>query len=50
VTQRLHWSFPDPSIVQGTREQKLAFTRKVRDQIKAKIQAWCEEVCAPVTG
>jgi arsenate reductase len=45
VTQRLHWSFPDPSAIQGTHEEKLARTCEIRDEIKAKIEAWCEEVC-----
>jgi arsenate reductase len=45
VTKRLHWSFPDPSSFQGTHEEKLAGIRKVRDLIKAKIEAWCAEVC-----
>ena len=45
VTKRLHWSFPDPSSMQGTREEKLAKTREVRDTIKAKIEAWCAEIC-----
>jgi len=46
VTQRLHWSFPDPSAFPGTRDEKLAQTRKVRDQIKSKIEKWCAEVCS----
>ncbi len=46
VTQRLHWSFPDPSSFKGTHEERLAGTRTVRDTIKAKVEAWCEEVCA----
>ena len=37
VRDRLHWSFIDPSSFQGTAEEKLAQTRIVRDQIKAKI-------------
>ncbi len=45
ITKRLHWSFPDPSAFQGTREEKLARTREVRDLIKAKIEQWCGEVC-----
>ena len=45
VTTRLHWSFPDPSAIQGTHEEKLARTREIRDMIKAKIAAWCEQVC-----
>jgi arsenate reductase (thioredoxin) len=45
VTKRLHWSFPDPSALQGTPEEKLAKTREVRDIIEEKIEAWCAEVC-----
>lgn len=45
ATQRLHWGFPDPSSFQGTHEEKLAGTRKVRDTIKARIQAWCADRC-----
>ena len=45
VTRRLQWSFPDPSSFQGSREEKLAGTRKIRDAIKAKIESWCTEVC-----
>ena len=45
VTERLHWSFPDPSAIQGTHDDKLACTREIRDLIKAKIEMWCEEVC-----
>lgn len=48
VTTRLHWGFPDPSSFQGTPEEKLAGTRNVRDTIKAKIEAWCAEVCPAV--
>jgi arsenate reductase len=47
ITKRLHWSFPDPSTLVGSREQKLVEVRKIRDQIRDKIQAWCEEVCQP---
>jgi|SRR6516162_6297957 arsenate reductase len=43
-TKRLHWGFPDPSSFQGTHEENLAGTRKVRDTIRAKIEAWCAEV------
>jgi arsenate reductase (thioredoxin) len=45
ITQRLHWSFPDPSAVPGTHEEKLARTREIRDTIKAKVEAWCAEMC-----
>ncbi len=45
VTQRLHWSFPDPSGFPGTHEEKLARTREVRDAIRQQVAQWCDEVC-----
>ncbi len=45
VTRRLHWSFPDPSAIQGTHGQKLERTRQIRDLIKDQVQKWCDEVC-----
>jgi len=39
--KRLHWSFPDPSRVIGTTDEKLAQVRKIRDEIFAKIDNWC---------
>jgi arsenate reductase len=46
VTFRLHWSFPDPSALTGTYQQRLEGTRKIRDEIRARIEMWCEEMCA----
>ena len=43
--ERLHWSFPDPSAFGGTHEQKLDQTRKVRDEIAARISVFCVEAC-----
>ena len=40
---RLHWPFEDPADFNGPEEEKLAFFRKVRDQIKTKIQSWLDE-------
>jgi arsenate reductase len=45
VAKRLHWGFPDPSTLVGSREQKLAEVRRIRDEIRDKVQAWCREVC-----
>lgn len=45
ITRRLHWSFPDPSALQGTHEEKLAGTREIRDAIKRRIEEWCAETC-----
>jgi arsenate reductase len=46
VTRRLHWSFADPSALTGSREERLKGTRKIRDQIRARIEMWCDEMCA----
>ena len=35
---RLHWSFPDPSRAQGTREKRLAVFRAIRDAISARVE------------
>lgn len=40
VTERLHWSFEDPSAYNGTQEEKLARFCQVRDQIKQQIIDW----------
>jgi arsenate reductase len=46
VTQRLHWSFPDPSQASGSDEEKMQQVRVVRDQIRAQIEEWAEGVPA----
>lgn len=45
ITNRIHWSFPDPSALTGTHDVKMAGVRKIRDAIRAQIAAWCQEVC-----
>ena len=42
--KRLHWSFPDPSQLQGSREEKLAQTREIREKIKRRIEAFITDV------
>ena len=37
-SQRLHWPFEDPAAVEGTEDQRLDAFRKVRDQIRTRIQ------------
>src|SRR6516162_1887659 len=39
VTKRLHWSFPDPSAITGTKWERLEGTRKIRDDIRARIES-----------
>jgi arsenate reductase len=41
--KRLHWSFPDPSALQGEPEEIKQKVRIVRDKIKRKVQEWIEE-------
>lgn len=45
VAKRLHWGFADPSALTGTKEEKMAEVRKIRDDIRRKIEEWCAEVC-----
>jgi len=47
---RMHWSFPDPSEAQGSETAKLEQVRFIRDEIRAKIEHWCEEVCLQTAG
>ena len=42
VTNRLNWSFANPADFTGTDDEILAETRKVRDQIKEKIERFIE--------
>ncbi len=41
---RYNWPFDDPSGFEGTPEEILANTRRVRDQIKAKIEEFAASV------
>jgi arsenate reductase len=43
--QRLHWPFPDPSRVEGTREEKLQKIRQIRNAIQARVEQFCAENC-----
>jgi arsenate reductase len=44
VTTRLSWPFPDPSRVTGTEAERLEQVRTIRDSIRDKVEAWCEEI------
>jgi len=41
--ERLHWPFDDPSSTQGSQEERLQATRRIRDQIRAKIEEFISE-------
>ena len=38
ASERLHWSFPDPSKAEGTDEERLQVFRRVRDDIGDRIR------------
>ena len=44
LQKKINWSFTDPSSLTGTHEEKLATTRKVRDQIKEAVQNFIKEL------
>ena len=44
LSQRLHWSFTDPSKFQGTDKEKLTQVRKVREEVKGKLKEWITTV------
>ncbi len=43
ITKRLHWGFPDPSSVEGTDTERLKTIRRIRDEIRQKIESWVKE-------
>jgi len=45
VTTPLHWSFSDPAKFTGTHAEKMAKTRELLEEIRAKIEDFCEEHC-----
>jgi arsenate reductase len=46
VTKRLHWSLPDPAAATGTSEDRLEAFRAVRDEIRTRVEALCQEIRA----
>ena len=47
TTRRIAWSFPDPSGLKGTKEEIMARTRQIRDEIKAKVEQFIAEASDP---
>jgi arsenate reductase len=33
-----HWGLPDPAKYEGSEEEKLEFFRKIRDEIKRRVE------------
>jgi len=44
VPKRIHWDIEDPASFQGSYDEKLEKTRKVRDEIKEKVMKFIEEI------
>ncbi len=44
ITKRLHWSFPDPSAFEGSFEEKIERTRKLRDTVKSHLENWVAQL------
>ena len=44
LTKNIHWSFPDPSALTGTREEILQKTREIRDMVRAKVEEFLRSV------
>jgi arsenate reductase len=45
--RREHWGFPDPSVLTGSHEERLAAVRRIRDEIRSQISDWCRVACLP---
>ena len=43
ATQRIHWSLEDPAAVQGTKEERLAAFRRIRDQLRKLVKTFLRE-------
>jgi arsenate reductase len=43
-TQRIHWSFEDPAAIRGDAATRLEGFRKVRDQIRERIETFIRSV------
>ncbi len=41
--KRIHWGFPDPPAVGGSRERQLQAFREVRDAIEKELREWLKE-------
>jgi arsenate reductase (thioredoxin) len=44
LIKQIHWSFPDPSKLTGTEDEKFEQLRQIRNAIRDKILSWCVEV------
>jgi len=40
--KRIHWSFPDPSAVEGTDAERLKAFEKIRNEINLRLRTWVQ--------
>ncbi len=45
-TKRIHWSIEDPAAVQGSEEERLAAFRRIRDELRLRLQRFAETEAA----
>jgi len=43
VTTRLNWPFDNPEAFEGTHEERLIQVKRVRDEIRARVEAWIND-------
>jgi arsenate reductase len=41
-TKRIHWSIEDPAAVQGSEAERLAAFRRIRDELRLRLQRFAE--------
>ncbi len=46
-TETMHWRLPDPSLAEGSQADRLGVSRKVRDQIRQKLEEFWEKEIRP---
>jgi arsenate reductase len=44
ATKRLHWSLEDPAAVEGTESERLAAFRRIRGELRDRIEGFLSEV------
>jgi arsenate reductase (thioredoxin) len=47
AAHRVHWSFEDPSRATGSDDERLVTFRKVRDEIRARLDTWLAQPSGP---
>jgi len=45
-TKRIHWSIEDPAAVQASEEERLAAFRRIRDELRLRLQRFAETEAA----